>query len=115
MGYFSNATENDIWMAENCAKCEHWNGRALEDLDRPGCMVEFIHLNWNYGQEEGSDLKKVMDCLIPRNEEKCFNEQCRMFIEKKNGLDGTIREMNRLKKENKQLKEKMLKIGWNNP
>jgi len=110
MGYFSNGTEGDIWRAENCAKCEHWNGREEKDFEKPGCMVEFIHLNWNYDQEDGSDLKKVMDCLIPRNEEKCFNEDCRMFIEK---IDDD--RLKFLEKENGQLKKKMLKIGWNKP
>lgn len=110
MGYFSNATENDIWMADNCAKCEHWNGRDEKDFEKPGCVVEFIHLEWNYDQKEGSDLKKVMDCLIPRNEEKCFNEKCSMFIEK---INNEV--MKKLREENEYLKKKMLKIGWNNP
>ena len=110
MGYFPNGTEGDIWTSENCARCEHWNGREEKDFEKPGCMVEFIHLNWNYGQKEGSDLQKVMDCLIPRNKEECFNEKCSMFINMKNN-----QRLKKLEKENKELKAKMLRIGWNKP
>jgi hypothetical protein len=79
MGYFSNGSEGMRYEDEYCAHCIHGN---TED----GCPVWWLHALYNYSQCEDSDRGHVMfgeilDILIPRSQNKLFNDRCAMFHE----------------------------------
>lgn len=78
MGYFSNGTEGDMYEEKYCYKCLNYD-------EEKECPIISLHLHWNYeAQREGEENKKyALDWFIPRNEEGPFNQQCRMFREKK--------------------------------
>ena len=69
MGYFSNGAEGDIYHNRYCDKCAHDNG----------CQVMFLHMLWNYEQQENNDKQIVLDIFIPRDA-KGRNLACSMFV-----------------------------------
>lgn len=80
MGYFSNATEWEIWAQNNCFKCAHWPTR---DNDK-GCPVELIHNLYNYNQSD--QTVEILDILIPKKKGH-GNSKCAMFIRKSNSRE----------------------------
>lgn len=74
MGYFSNGSEADDYVARYCSRCAHSpNG------DSVGCAVMDAH--WEHNYEECNNPNSILHMLIPRGANG-FNEQCRMFFEK---------------------------------
>jgi hypothetical protein len=77
MGYFSNGTENDMYVAEWCSHCIHG-----QDEQKP-CHVMDLHWIWNYDQHGKDAVSQAkaegLTILIPRDKEG-FNEECTMFV-----------------------------------
>lgn len=71
MAYFSNQTENDIYVANICARCVH-HDKTGEGM----CPVMWAHMLLNY--EECNDPESILHLLVPRSEDGT-NEECRMF------------------------------------
>ena len=67
MGYFSNATEGDIYADKYCSRCVHG--------DR--CSVWLMHLVANYA--EANNTGSMLHVLIPMDGIK--NQKCTMFHE----------------------------------
>lgn len=70
MGYFSNGTEHEMYAAQYCVRCRHY--------DDGGCPVIMAHMVYNY--EECNKPDSILHMLIPRAKEGAWNDQCRMFI-----------------------------------
>lgn len=68
MGYFSNASEGDIYEAQYCNRCVH-------NLDDVGCPVLVAHMLWNY--EECNKPDSILHKMIPRHGVE--NGECFMF------------------------------------
>jgi len=73
MGYFSNGTEGDMYEAEYCQRCIHY-----EDPNGDGCMVWLAHLVHNY--DECNKPDSILHLLIPRSKDGPGNDRCKMFI-----------------------------------
>lgn len=73
MGYFSNGSEGMDYQEQYCFRCIHWS-------DDAGCPVWQAHELHNY--KECNNPSSILHILIPLNTD-AFNDQCRMFIEKK--------------------------------
>lgn len=77
MGYFSNGTEHDMYVAEYCERCQHNDEQA-------GCPVMNLHWLWNYDQTGKDDTAKAkaeaLTMLIPRGTDG-FNDKCTMFCQ----------------------------------
>lgn len=71
MAYFSNGTEGMRYESEYCDKCAHCE---------PGCLVWFLHMEWNYEQTKDESKQKALETLIPMD--GLVNGKCTMFIEK---------------------------------
>ncbi len=71
MGYFSNGTEGEMYVEAYCEKCLNSDENAA-----PGCAVWDAHLMFNYHEATNAG---ILDILIPRSEDKLYNEQCLMF------------------------------------
>lgn len=73
MGYFSNGTEGQMYEEEYCDKCVHYQG----------CPVWTAHLIYNYSDvnapHQESPSRAILDMLIPRSKEGCYNDRCNMF------------------------------------
>lgn len=73
MGYFSNATEGDEYVARYCSRCVH------RDSKPDGCSVWAAHLLFAYQVcDTGSVAEQILDELIPR--QGIDNAECRMFV-----------------------------------
>lgn len=89
MGYFSNGTEGEIYQATYCDNCVHW--RDLGDGRGYGCPIIDLHMLYNYDQhpehsnnpEQAERTANMLNELIPRSENGLYNEQCRMFWDKR--------------------------------
>ncbi len=78
MGYFSNGSEGDDYMARYCARCVEWCDRG--DGGGVGCPVMDLHLAHNYDAVGNDQLTGILDGFIPRK--GTANGECRMFVEK---------------------------------
>lgn len=76
MGYFSNATENDLYQEQWCNRCIH---RGPDD--GPGCPIMGVHFLYNYEQyKRGNEtIRDILQDLIPP--EGVGNGQCKMFVQ----------------------------------
>lgn len=70
MGYFSNATEAEMYQVHYCARCVH---NTADD-----CPVLLAHSLWNY--DECNNPESILHKMIPR--ESTSNGQCFAFVEK---------------------------------
>lgn len=82
MGYFSNGTENDMYVAEYCQNCKHGDWFHDDTGDVPMCAVMMAHLLYNY--DECNNKESILHILIPRDG-KGYNEQCLMFLPRQIG------------------------------
>jgi len=84
MGYFSNGTEGLNYEIRYCDKCIY--------MSEVGCPVWDLHYDQNYDQVNDPDLAGHLNFLIPRSEDKLYNEQCTCFREGKHavGMDADI-------------------------
>lgn len=73
MGYFSNGTEGMSYEEMYCSRCQH----LPVNPDNGGCAVWLAHLLHN--SEGANNPKHILHLLIPQNE-RGFNDQCKMFI-----------------------------------
>ena len=81
MGYFSNGAEGEMYERDVCSKCAHHNDGA--------CPVLELHMSYNYDQfpehakpemkHEAQTVKRMLDALIPRKKDTCWNDVCAMF------------------------------------
>lgn len=93
MGYFSNATEHDLWSIENCNKCENNYTLDPESPDyhtAKNCPIQYAHLIKNY--DDCNNPESILHLFIPRSKDGCGNEQCAFFIQaqKKEGDIGWL-------------------------
>lgn len=75
MGYFSNGTEQEMYVADYCDKCVHGEN------EQTGCPVMNLHWLWNYdavGEKRDEVKHTALDTLIPRDMDG-WNQQCTMF------------------------------------
>jgi len=70
MGYFSNGTEGDMYEAEWCNNCVHYDQ----------CAVWLLHMLHNY--DECNNGNSFLHVLIPRDSNG-RNLKCEMFCEGK--------------------------------
>jgi hypothetical protein len=75
MGYFSNGTEGEIYEARYCRRCIHGQD------EKKGCAVWDAHLAKNY--DEANNDNSILHMLIPLKEGGVYNDECRMFIERR--------------------------------
>lgn len=77
MGYFSNGTEGEIYMAAYCHRCLNWK----EDKNGEGCPVMDLHFMHSYDQDKpgNEQIKAVLDLMIPPAPAPEWNAQCAMF------------------------------------
>ena len=74
MGYFSNGTEGEMYHDAYCSRCVHWPADPADGM----CAVWLAHQLLNY--KECNNAESALHILIPRNKDRHFNEECRMFI-----------------------------------
>lgn len=79
MAYFPNGTAGMDYMERYCMRCQNW--RANESGSE-GCPIMDAHAFANYDQFKNDNLRAVLSILIPRAEDKIYNDQCSMFLEK---------------------------------
>jgi hypothetical protein len=73
MGYFSNGTEGDIFVANFCARCIH----GQNELE--GCPVDDAHRLFAYEEcNNKSNAKTILDMLIERKPD--LSNECKMFV-----------------------------------
>lgn len=77
MGYFPNSDAGLFYEAKYCARCIHYD----PDMENEGCAVMLAHLI--HGYDECNDDDSILHILIPRSKDGLDNEQCKMFVEKK--------------------------------
>jgi hypothetical protein len=70
LGYFSNATEIDLYREQWCDRCIH---DAKHD-----CPIWEAHLI--YVDRDKLDIVTILDMLIPPSKDGLRNEKCRLFI-----------------------------------
>jgi|TARA_R100001530_G_scaffold131522_1_gene103257 hypothetical protein len=73
MAYFPNGTSFMDWSAWNCDKCIH------DQLEDSYCRVMKLHDELNYTSNE--EDKRLLNALIPMDEEGLFAKQCTMLHE----------------------------------
>lgn len=78
MAYFSNGTEGLCYKEKYCFKCVNWTTREGENAD--GCPIWDLHLMYN--SELCNNPDSFLDKLIPRTENRIFNERCKMYLPK---------------------------------
>ena len=71
MGYFANGTEGDLYQAQWCERCVHY--------DNNDCPVWNLHLIWNTKARFDQDKELALDYFIPRTPDGLENLKCRMF------------------------------------
>lgn len=76
MGYFSNGSEGMDYEQRYCAKCIHGDGSGAGY-----CTVWMLHFQRNY--EECNKKGSILHVLIPRAPDGLSNEQCAMFIDRR--------------------------------
>lgn len=76
MGYFPNGTAGGMYEEEYCMNCIHGTG------DDP-CAVMLAHNLYNY--DECDKPESILHLLIPLRKDDLGNEQCRMFVARKDG------------------------------
>ena len=86
MGYFPNGTSGDCFRDSYCWKCKNWvdkkDGRGF------GCPIWDLHLDYSYELCNSKTIaKKMLDFLIPINKKRCYNEECAMFLKKKEMIE----------------------------
>jgi hypothetical protein len=92
MAYFANGSDGDYYEAKYCARCVHGQGRFQEDGET--CPVMVLHFLWNYdsvGANADKTKATALETLWPRDKDRIYNGDCRMFIEAKRA-DGSPRE-----------------------
>lgn len=72
MGYFSNGSEGSDYEEKYCRNCAH---NATEDV---ACPVWLAHLGFAYTAK--SDMKAVLDSMIPRSGDGLSNLKCVMHV-----------------------------------
>ena len=81
MGYFSNGSEGEGYIAEYCMRCIHGSDDEGECY---GCPVIQLHMAWNYdavGKNADKTKQAALEAFIPRD--GITNLQCTMFVPKK--------------------------------
>lgn len=84
MGYFSNGTEGEMYMARWCERCVHW--RDDKDGRGDGCPIWDLHLLYNYDQHKKPSTERALAMFIPYVDG--HNSQCVMFWERGKGNGG---------------------------
>lgn len=87
MGYFSNGSEGECFVAAYCDHCIHRPATP----DAPYCPIWTAHLLYSSeqlvnGETGKSPLSVVLSLLIPEDE-RGHNEQCAMFV-RGDAVDG---------------------------
>ena len=85
MGYFSNGSAGDSYIAQWCLRCVNWRDR--HDDRGEGCPVYDLHLLYNYDQHKKDSTKRALEMFIPRDEHG-GNGRCQMFWERGKGRPG---------------------------
>jgi len=86
MGYFSNGTEGEMYVAQYCQHCRNYTDTGTGSL---GCAIMDLHLLWNYdavGKNANEDKLFALENFIPREKDSegvlTVNGQCKMFLVK---------------------------------
>ena len=78
MAYFPNGTAGECYMSRFCFHCKNY--RDKKDGRGFGCAVWGLHILYN---RETEKEKEMLDILIPMSKDGLWQEECSMFLKKK--------------------------------